>query len=234
MTQPTLHRGKLARNPKVNMVRPLTREDILLLQDKRPPQNRPKAMRETHHRLARMVATGMRVDEILHLTGFSYTRYHTLKHDPAFTELVTQYRGKVDEAWERSLDEVYEVETSNHRRMVHMVADHLDEAEETNVKIPLKELFIGIADRADRFGYSKKVINRNENLDFAKMMEAAIARSGRSNVIDAKQQFGYRNGAAGATPANQGATLWNVEAPGDSRNPARRLVSSEGNGGTDG
>jgi len=216
MTQPTLHRGKLAKTPRVIGVRPLTREDMLLLQDKRPPQNRPKAMRETHHRLARMVAAGMRVDEILHLTGFSYTRYHTLKQDPAFTELVTQYRGKVDEAWERSLDEVYETETSNLRRMVHMVADHLDEAEETNVKIPLKELFIGIGDRADRFGYSKKIVNRNENLDFAKMMEQVARASGRSNVIDAKQQFGTR-----------GATA-------DVVIPASRLVTSGDDGGTDG
>jgi hypothetical protein len=183
---------------------------MLALQSPRPPQNRPKAMRETHHRLARMVATGMRTEEILHLTGFSYSRYHTLKHDPAFTELVTQYRGKVDEAWERSLDEVYEVETSNLRRMVHMVADHLDEAEETNVKIPLKELFIGIGDRADRFGYSKKIVNRNENLDFAKMMEQVARASGRSNVIDAKQRFEH-DGI-----------------------PASRLVTSGDDGGTDG
>jgi len=80
--------------------------------------------------------------------------------------------------------------------MVHMVADHLDEADETNVKIPLKELFIGIADRADRFGYSKKIVNRNENLDFAKMMEQVARASGRSNVIDAKQQFGTRGATA--------------------------------------
>jgi hypothetical protein len=217
VTQPTLHRGKLAKTPRVLGVRPLTREDMLVLQDKRPVQNRPKALRETHHRLARMVAAGMRTDEILRLTGFSYTRYHTLKHDPAFTELVTQYRGKVDEAWERSLDEVYETETSNLRRMVHMVADHLDEAEETNVKIPLKELFIGIGDRADRFGYSKKIVNRNENLDFAKMMEQVARASGRSNVIDAKQQF-----------VRQGATLIPDEIP------ASRLVTSGDDGGTDG
>lgn len=217
MTNPTLHRGKLAKAPKVIGVRPLTREDMLALQAPRPVQNRPKALRETHHRLARMVAAGMRTDEILHLTGFSYTRYHTLKHDPAFAELVTQYRGKVDEAWERSLDEVYETETSNLRRMVHMVADHLDEAEETNVKIPLKELFIGIGDRADRFGYSKKIVNRNENLDFAKMMEQVARASGRSNVIDAKQQF-----------VRQGATLAPDEIP------ASRLVTSGDDGGTDG
>jgi len=32
MTQPTLHRGKLAKAPKVVGVRPLTREDMIALQ----------------------------------------------------------------------------------------------------------------------------------------------------------------------------------------------------------
>src|SRR5712664_4630968 len=110
---PTLHRGKLARIPKVVRVRPLTREDMLALQAPRPPQNRPKAMREAHHRLARMVAAGFRIEEILRLTGYSYNRLLQLRKDPAFEELVTQYRGKVDEAWVRSVDEFHETSTSN-------------------------------------------------------------------------------------------------------------------------
>jgi len=84
---------------------------MLALQSPRPPQNRPKAMRETHHRLARMVAAGFRTEEILRLTGFSYTRLHQLRHDPAFVELVSQYRGKVDEAYVRGVDEFWETST---------------------------------------------------------------------------------------------------------------------------
>jgi len=82
------------RPPKVLGVRPLTREDMLLLQAPRPPQNRPKAMRETHHRLARMsprVCVWMRS---FTLPASATTRYHTLKQDPAFTELVTQYEAR--------------------------------------------------------------------------------------------------------------------------------------------
>ena len=226
--RPTLHRGKLAKAPKVVGVRPLTREDMLALQGPRPPQNRPKAMRETHHRLARMVAAGFRTEEILRLTGYSYNRLLQLRHDPAFCELVAAYKDKVDEAYVRGVDEFWETSTSNMLRAERKIEDRLDEDDDGKEKISLKDLMALTSDRADRFGYSKKIVNRNENLDFAKMMEQVARASGRSNVIDAKQQFGYRNGAAGATPANQGATLAPDEIP------ASRLVTSGDDGGTDG
>src|SRR6266436_6507455 len=216
MTQPTLHRGKLARTPKVLSVRPLTREDMLALQGPRPPQNRPRVMRETHHRLARMVAAGFRTEEILRLTGYSYTRLHTLKHDPAFMELVTQYQGKVDEAYVRGVDEFWETSTSNMLRAERKIEDRLDEDDVGLEKISLKDLMALTSDRADRFGYSKKIVNRNENLDFAKMMEQVARASGRSNVIDAKQQF-----------VRQGETLAPDEIP------ANRLVTSGDDGGRD-
>ena len=217
MTQPTLHRGKLAKAPKVVGVRPLTREDMLALQEPRPPQNRPKAMRETHHRLARMVAAGFRTEEILRLSGYSYNRLHQLRHDPAFTELVSQYRGKVDEAYVRGVDEFWETSTSNMLRAERKIEDRLDGDDDGVEKISLKDLMALTSDRADRFGYSKKIVNRNENLDFAKMMEQVARASGRSNVIDAKQQF-----------VRQGATLAPDEIP------ASRLVTSGDDGGTDG
>ncbi len=229
---PTLHRGKLARTPRVVGVRPLMREDMLRLQEPRPPQNRPKAMRETHHRLARMVAAGFRTEEILRLTGYSYTRFHQLSKDPAFMELVAQYRGKVDEAFLRGVDEFYETSTSNMLRAERKIEQILDDDDEGTLEKPLSinQLMALTADRADRFGYSKKVVNRNENVDFAAMMEQIARSSGRSNVIDAKA-FDHGLGAAGATPANL-REKGNVEAPGHGRN--RILAPSKDDERTDG
>jgi len=173
-------------------------------------------MRETHHRLARMVAAGFRNEEILRLTGFSSTRLLQLRRDPAFCELVAAYKDKVDEAYVRGVDEFWETSTSNMLRAERKIEDRLDEDDEGAEKISLKDLMALTSDRADRFGYSKKIVNRNENLDFAKMMEQVARASGRSNVIDAKQQFGIR-----------GATA-------DVGIPASRLVTSGDDGGTDG
>jgi hypothetical protein len=152
-----------------------------------------------------MVAAGLRVEEILNLTGYSYNRLLQLKQDPAFQELVTQYRGKVDEAWVRSQDEVQETAAELIRRGLRQVEAHYDEADESGELIPLRTLVTVSADLMDRFGYGKKTTQRNENLDFAAMMEQIARQSGRSNVIDAK-----------SLPA-----------------PAR-LVSDVGDGGTDG
>ena len=175
-------------------------------------------MRETHHRLARMVAAGFRTEEILRLTGYSYTRLHQLRHDPAFQELVAAYKDKVDEAYVRGVDEFWETSTSNMLRGERKIEQILDDDDEGLLEKPLTlgQLMALTSDRADRFGYSKKIVNRNENLDFAKMMEQVARASGRSNVIDAKQQFGTR-----------GATA-------DVGIPASRLVTSGDDGGTDG
>lgn len=201
---PTLHRGKLARIPKVLSVRPLTREDMAQLKQPRSPQGRPKVLREAHHRLARLVAAGLRNEDILSRTGYSYTRLKTLRDDPSFQELVAAYREKVDEAFINGIDEFYETSTSNMLRAERMIEEHLDVAEESGELPSLKTLMALTSDRADRFGYSKKVVNRNENIDFAAMMEQIARNSGRSNVIDAKPI------------------------------PASRLVTSGDDGGTDG
>ena len=189
MTQPTLHRGRLAKTPRVVGVRPLTREDMLVLKQPRPPQNRPKAMRETHHRLARLVAAGLRPEAILAQTGFSSTRLLQLRGDPAFQELVAIYKEKVDEAFISGIDEFYETSTSNMLRAERMIEEHLDEADESGEKVSLKTLMALTADRADRFGYGKKSTQRNENVDFAALMEQIARKSGRSNVIDARPTF---------------------------------------------
>lgn len=186
MTQPTLHRGKLARTPKIVSVRPLTREDMVQLKSQPRAVPRPKAMRETHHRMARLVAAGLRNDDILSRTGYSYNRLSTLRQDPAFMELVAAYREKVDEAFLSGVDEFYETSTSNMLRAERMIEQKLDDAEETNELPTLKDLMSLTSDRADRFGYGKKSTQRNENVDFAAMMEQIARSSGRSNVIDAK------------------------------------------------
>ena len=185
MPGPELHRGVIARNPKVLSVRPLTPEDLPRLRDPRVAP-RMKSFRDTHHRLARMVAAGFRDAEIIRKTGYSQTRLGSLKADPAFQQLIAEYREKVTESWLETVDEFHEASISNMLRAERMVEEHLDVAEETDERIPLKTLIAITADRADRFGYGKHRTQRNENLTFAAEMKLIAQRSGKSNVIDAK------------------------------------------------
>lgn len=189
MNAPTLHRGRLAHEPKVASVQALTREDLLRLKQPRPAQGRPRLMRNAHHRLARYVASGLRTEEILRLTGYSSSRFSNLSRDPAFQQLVALYTGKVDEAFVRSQNEVQEVAAELIMRNLRKVEEHYDDADESEERIPLKTLVAVGADLMDRFGYGKKSTQRNENLDFAAMMEQIARASGKSNVIDAKKNY---------------------------------------------
>ncbi len=181
-----LHRGVIAKPPRILAVRVLVREDLARLKNEKRVVPRVKSFRDTHHRLARLCAAGLRNEEILQRTGFSYMRLSTLKMDPAFRELIAQYRGKVDAAFVQSQDEFFETATSNMLRAERQVEDHLDRADDEGELIPLKTLLAITSDRADRFGYSKKTINTNINLDFAKRMEQMMAARGQAAVIDAK------------------------------------------------
>jgi hypothetical protein len=186
IVKPELHRGKIAKAPRILAVRVLTREDLARLKTtERSVVNRVKAFRDSHHRLARLCAAGLRHEEILRITGFSYVRLVTLKSDPAFQELITQYRDKVTEAFVASQDEFFETSTSNMLRAERQIEEHLDRADEVGDLLPVKTLMALTSDRADRFGYSKKTINTNINIDFAKRMERMMAQRGQATVIDA-------------------------------------------------
>lgn len=183
--RPELHRGRLAKHPRVLSVRPLTRDDLLVLKEKRVGPPKIKQYRDTHHRVARLVAAGLRDIDVARMSGYSPTRIGGFKQDPAFQQLVAEYRGKVDEAYVESQDEFYNTSVSNMLRAERMLEEHLDRAEDDGDLIPLKSLLQVTADRADRFGYGKHATQTTEVRDFAKMMEQLAAKSGRSNVIDA-------------------------------------------------
>ena len=184
---PVLHRGKLANPPRVLSVRPLTRDDMACLrQGNGRVVPRTQVLRATHHRLARLDAAGLRNEEILRISGYSYNRLCTLRQDPAYRELVTNYKQKVDEAYVASLDEFYETSTSNMLRAERQIEEHLDKAEDNDELIPLKTLLAITSDRADRFGYpKKKELNSNVTVDFAKRIESRMALR-QGTVIDAK------------------------------------------------
>lgn len=183
---PTLHRGKLAIDPKIIEVRPLTRDDLLCLREKRPAQGVVKTFRDSHHKIARLVAAGLKPGEVALRAGITVSRVGSLKGDPAFIELVAQYRLKVDEAFVEGVGDYYEVATANMLKAEVMLSDKLDEAIDSGELLPTKDLLAISRDAADRFGHPKQKVsqNTNVNVDFAAMLEATARRSGRSNVID--------------------------------------------------
>ncbi len=193
-----LHRGKISTKPEILSVRPLTREDLGLILEKRadgegrPIQGAVRRFRDPHHRVARLFAAGLRVQEVADRSGYSYQRVHTLSTDPAFQELIAKYREKVDASFVANVDEFYDLATANMRKAETMIAERLEKAEEEDIDLPLKTLVDISGDRMDRFGYGKRQTNLNVNADFASLLEKAIQRSGKTIEATALSPVGNR------------------------------------------
>lgn len=84
--------GRQAKQIQASFLRELTEEDLLLpatIVTKAPPIGQ---LRDRHHALARVLATGSPEGEASVITGYSLSRISILKADPQFRELVEFYR----------------------------------------------------------------------------------------------------------------------------------------------
>lgn len=167
--------------PEITNLRVLTRADLAVLAEPRPP-TRLKQLRDNHHRIARAVASGLKNWEVAEACGISVGRVDSLRKDPSFLELVAHYRGMLADEW-ASADPVVGYLRSNAAKAQAMLSDKLDEAAEKGEFLPTRDL-LGIAELGlDRTGYGKVNKNVNVNVDFAANLEAARqrARSARSD-----------------------------------------------------
>lgn len=168
-------------------IRPMTKEDMAsALQKAFIPVVTPGKLRDSHHRVARLAASGLRQFEISERTGYSTQRVWVLLQSPAMVELIATYRGKVDAAFERSQDEYYALATGNMLKAERQIGDRLDKADDEGTDLPIKDLVSISRDAADRFGYGKRSTNVNVNADFAAELEKAIARSGKVIEVTAE------------------------------------------------
>lgn len=174
-------RGKLPDiKIKVGTPRPLTRDDLRLLPERRATTtSTPTKLRESHHNVARLVATGLRDVKIAEQTGYTANRIAQLRASPAFQQLVSTYKAMIDGEFVEEADAYFKTAFGNMLAAERHIADHLADADEMGELIPIKTALAISRDAADRFGYGKKQMNVNVNVDFAAKLEDAIRRSGK-------------------------------------------------------
>jgi hypothetical protein len=163
---------------------PMVATDLERFREQRYVASTPQKLRDSHHMIARLAASGLRTYEIEERTGYSYVRIRDLLASPAMEELIAQYRKKVDEAFVQSQDQFFTLATRNMLAAERHIADHIAELDETGELLPVRTALAISRDAADRFGYGKKTQNLNINVDFAAQLERAIARSGKGPVLD--------------------------------------------------
>lgn len=142
-----------------------------------------KKLRDTHHRLARLLATGAKDGMIAAVTGYSVSRLSILKNDPAFSELIEYYRS-----------EVHELHLDAEQQLASLRADAIDELQERLEENPEsfnnKDLMHLAFQAADRTGLGpKKTVNLTATVftpqDIAQL-KAEVSQHG--TVIDITSQ----------------------------------------------
>jgi hypothetical protein len=161
------------------IIRELTRDELPRLLE---PRGRitVKKLRDSHHRVARLMALGLRIEDVVIRSGYAYQTIYNLSRDPAFQELVAHYRNLATESFVASADEYYDLATRNMIAAERHIADAIEEADENGELLPIKTAIAISRDAADRFGYGKKQTNLNVNVDFAKNLEGMLRRSGKT------------------------------------------------------
>ena len=146
-------------------------------------QVNPVRIRDSHHRVARLAASGLRNGDIAARTGYTCARVSQILQSPAMQDLVTKYRERVTEAWVQDIGDDYNMARESWRLAQRLRLDALEAAMDGDREIPLRELNAIAFDGEDRFGTTKKSTNINLNADFAAELEKALSRS---NSAEAK------------------------------------------------
>lgn len=168
-----LGRGRKAIRPAIGLVRELTVEELATPRAKAQPIQK---FRDSHHRMARLFASGLRVGEVAELTGYSVSRVSLFHSNPAFQELVAEKRKVEDEIARDAITQYNQLILSNGMKAERKLADKLDDDDDSE-EMSVRELISIARDAADRVGLSKRSIQTNVNMDFAQMLDRAIARS---------------------------------------------------------
>lgn len=164
---------------RVTAVRELRKEDLARFAELRRGHV-VKRLRDSHHHIAKMFASGMDAVQVAQRVGRTPASIRTIRKSPAFEQLLAEYRAIATEAWADSVDTYFDLASSNMVRAELQIADRLGEAEEAGETLPVRDLLAISRDAADRFGYGKRSTQVNVNADFAALLEKAIRRSGKS------------------------------------------------------
>lgn len=165
-----------AATPRVLEVRSLTEADLEYL---RQPASRNvvQKLNDAHLRMARLFAQGLTNYEVAGITGYNPARVSLLRNDPAMRERVARLQEAAEAETVDDMVEFDAVAIHNMTAAEHMIADKIEAARDAGETLPMRELIAISSDRMDRFGYGKKNMNVNLNIDMAAKLEAAIART---------------------------------------------------------
>jgi hypothetical protein len=185
-----MFRGRPAKQRTIGKVRELSREDLEGLERVALPA--VAKLKESHHAMARLVALGLRDDEVAVRSGYCTQTVRNFKNNnPAFQGLVAELQGKQDAKVVEVNDEFATTITYNRNIAARLLNEKLLEA--THDQFTAKDLQAIIGDNADRTGYGKRTTVAHVDLTIA----LERARASRQRVIDLRPEPRLIGGSSG-------------------------------------
>ena len=140
-----------------------------------------RRLRESHHKVARLLADGLEPAEVAMTSGYSLSRVYVLSNDPSFRELVSFYRDNKNKEY-----------SDFHSRLAMLATDatqelhaRLDEEPEKMSNEFLADLVKTLADRTGHAPISKTV-STNVNINLADRLARGRQRAAEftGQVVD--------------------------------------------------
>lgn len=175
--------GRKAKSLHAEVLRPLTGADLALLETERGIK--PSAIQrisDRHHSLARLLSSGVSVQDACAITGYTESRVSILKGDPAFEELIEFYRQGKGETVQDLSDKLVAVA----RDAVSILQDRLELEPETMDAETLLSVAKFGADRSGH-GPQSRTTNVNVNVNLADRLSAARKRVSSSPTEGAEE-----------------------------------------------
>ena len=182
-------RGRVAKTLRIEGAGELTPADLQLLNAERGTKPVPiKELRDRHHNLARLLASGVKPFEAAIITGYSVSRISILKGDPQFQALMEDYRSQGDAAQADFVERTSALSTAVVARLHDLVEDDEDLS-------PTMLLEIGKF-AADRTGNAptSKTLNVNMNVGLGTRMTEARERMRQLRIVSSETLPGEADG----------------------------------------
>lgn len=139
-------------------------------------------LRDSHHRIAMLFASGFKTHEVARDTGYSLSYISNLRGDPALCDLIAFYHDQHIEPGYIDSIRSFQGKMIRLREMASdQLLEHVQEAQESGEKLRVRELLAMVGDSADRTGFGKHQIHEVKHT-FAAQLDKALERS--SQVIE--------------------------------------------------
>lgn len=171
--------GRAAEATQLDEVGDLSEADLSALDLPRSTSEVPalQKLRDSHHNIARLLASGLRPGQAALAAGYSQARVSVLLADPTFQNLIAEYRRAFTEKAVDAYGGYLEDATAVLSMSTRMIRDQLEEADEIGKPVPMAALRDNVVEFGDRLGFAKKSVNLNVNVDLGDRLAAARQRA---------------------------------------------------------